>query len=154
MTASPIDLPRRALLAGAGLLSFSALAFPALAADGPDVKLIADFLKLWADPDVTGAKLAAFMTEDGEFRYERKAPVVGRAALTAAFDGYLAGGKRYKMVALETHAKGPVVFHYRHETTVTGGKDGATETIAGLFILKGGPGDMKIAIWENFLAEA
>lgn len=140
-----IFLTRRRALAGAGAL----LASRALAADQPGAKLVTDFLRLWSAPDATGAALAAFMTEDGEFRYERKAPVIGRAALTAAFDGYLAGGKRYRMEPLETHAKGPVVFQYRHETMLTGGAAGHTETIGGIFVLAGG----KIRIWENFLVE-
>ncbi len=136
---------RRAALAGLALI-----AAPAAAADGADPKAIGDFLALWSAPDVTGAKLAAFMTEDGEFRYERKAPVVGRAALIAAFDGYLAGGKRYRMEPIETHAKGPVVLQYRHETPLTNGTPGHTETIAGIFILAAG----RIKIWENFLVAA
>lgn len=141
-----IVFARRAALAGIA----AALAPAAMAAEeADDVGLVADFLKLWSAPDVTGAKLAAFMTEDGEFRYERKPPVVGRAALIAAFDGYLAGDKRYRMEPIQTHAKGPVVFQYRHETLVTNGTPGHTETIAGIFIQAGG----KIKIWENFLAE-
>lgn len=137
-------ISRRAALAGLALV-----AAPAMAGEGTGNKVIETFLKLWSAPDATGAKLAAFMTEDGEFRYERKPPVAGRSALTAAFDGYLAGGKRYRMEPLETHAKGPVVFQYRHETLVTNGVAGHTETLAGIFILAGD----KIKIWENFLVE-
>lgn len=138
-------ISRRAALAGLVLTS----AAQAAPEDAVGAALIDNFLKLWSAPDATGAKLAAFMTEDGEFRYERKAPVVGRAALTAAFDGYLAGGKRYRMEPVETHAKGPVVFQYRRETLISNGSPGHTETIAGIFILAGG----RIKIWENFLAE-
>lgn len=138
-------LTRRAALAGAGIL----LAPAAAAAEQPGAAQVAAFLKLWSAPDATGARLAAFMAEDGEFRYERKPPVIGRAALIAAFDGYLAGGKRYRMEPVETHARGPVILQYRHETLLTNGVAGHTETIAGIFILAGG----KIKIWENFLAE-
>ncbi|MHB1204272.1 MAG: nuclear transport factor 2 family protein [Rhodospirillaceae bacterium] len=144
---------RRTALTGAGLILATAMARPAAAAmsaaETANIKVVADFLKGWAAADTTGAKLAALMTDDGEFRYERKAPVVGKAALTAAFDAYLAGGKRYEMKPLETHAKGPVVVHFRHETPVTDGQAGQAETLMGLFILAGG----KIKIWENFLAE-
>ncbi len=139
------QISRRAALAGFALAAASATDVAAAEA-GP----IAEFLRLWSAPDATGARLAAFMSEDAEFRYERKPPVIGRAALTAAFDGYLAGGKRYRMEPLETHAKGPVVFHYRHETLITNGAAGHTETLAGIFILAGG----QIKIWENFLVEA
>lgn len=140
-----ILIARRVMLAGASAL----LASAALAADMAEANPIAEFLKLWSAPDATGARLAAFMTEDAEFRFERKAPVIGRAALTAAFDGYLAGGKRYHMEPIETHAKGPVVLQYRHETLLTNGAPGHTETLAAIFILAGG----KIKIWENFLVE-
>lgn len=146
---------RRTALTGAGLILASAAIGSAAAAEmgvleKANMKVVADFLKGWAAADATGAALAALMADDGEFHYERKAPVVGKAALTAAFDAYLAGGKRYEMKPLETHAKGPVVVHFRHETPVTGGKAGQVETLVGLFILGGG----KIKIWENFLAEA
>ena len=147
-------LSRRAAFAGAGLVLATIMTRPARAESSAlekaNVKVVADFLKAWAAADATGAALAAFMTDDSEFRYERKAPVVGKAALTAAFDAYLAGGKRYEMKPLETHALGPVVVHFRHETLVTAGKAGHTETLAGLFILADG----KIKAWENFLAEA
>ncbi len=142
------QVSRRAVLAG---FVSSGAAIEAVAGAEPEAGrgLISDFLKLWSAPEASGAKLAAFMTEDGEFRYERKPAVVGRAALTVAFDGYLAGGKRYRMESLETHARGPVVFQYRHETLVTRGTPGHTETLAGVFVLADG----KIKIWENFLVE-
>lgn len=140
------QVSRRAALAGLLVTAVGAEAAPG---DEAATKLIADFLRLWSAPDANGARLAAFMAEDGEFRYERKAPVTGRAMLAAAFDGYLAGGKRYRMEPLETHAKGPVVLQYRRETLVTNGTPGHAETIAGIFILAGG----KIRIWENFLVE-
>ena len=152
---TPSAISRRAAFGGAGLILASAMTSAAAAADlgaveKANMSVVADFLKAWAAPDATGAKLAALMTDDGEFRYERKAPVVGKAALTAAFDAYLADGKRYEMMALETHAKGPVVMHFRHERAITAGKSGHVETLAGLFILADG----KIKIWENFAAEA
>ena len=155
-----LALPRRAAFAGAGVALAAAMIGSAKAAESSapektniekaNVKVVDDFVKGWAAADATGAKLTVLMTDDAEFRYERKAPVTGKAALTAAFDAYLAGGKRYLMKPLETHAKGPVVVHFRSETTVTQGAAGATETLVGLFILKDG----KIASWENFLAEA
>ena len=152
---APSAISRRAAFGGAGLILASAMTSAAAAADlsaveKANMKVVADFLKAWAAPDAAGAKLAALMADDGEFRYERKAPVVGKAALIAAFDAYLAEGKRYEMTPLETHAKGPVVTHFRHETAITAGKRGHVETLAGLFVLAGG----KIKIWENFAAEA
>ena len=146
---------RRVAFTGAGLIMASAMIGSADAAgmsalEQANMKVVGDFLKGWAAANATGAALAALMTDDGEFRYERKAPVVGKAALTAAFDAYLAGGKRYEMKPLETHARGPVVTHFRLETPMTGGKAGQVETLVGLFVLAGG----KIRIWENFLAEA
>ena len=151
----PLAMSRRSVLSGTGLVLVSTMAGSANAAginplEKANMKVVEDFLKAWAAADATGAKLAAAMTDDGEFRYERKAPVVGKAALTAAFDAYLAGGKRYRMEPLETHARGPVVMHFRAEATVTDGKAGHQETLAALFILVDG----KIKIWENFLAES
>jgi limonene-1,2-epoxide hydrolase len=144
---------RRTAFTGAGLILAAAMTDPARAETGAlekaNMKVVADFLKAWSAADATGAGLTAFMSDDSEFRYERKAPVVGKAALTAAFDAYLAGGKRYEMKPLETHALGPAVVHFRHETPLTAGKAGHTETLVGLFILAGG----KIKAWENFLAE-
>jgi limonene-1,2-epoxide hydrolase len=149
-----LPISRRAAFAGAGLILATAMSRPARAENSAlekaNMKVVADFLKVWSAADATGAALTAFMSDDSEFRYESKAPVVGKAALTAAFDGYLAGGKRYEMKPLETHAMGPTVVHFRHETPVTAGKAGHTETLVGLFILADG----KIKAWENFLAEA
>ena len=142
---------RRAAFAGAGLVLAAAMLRPAeaSAAERDNVKVVADFLKAWAAADVTGAQLAAFMTTDAEFRFERKETIMGNGALAAAFDAYLDGGKRYQMKPLETHAKGPVVVHFREETPVGPNGAGVKETLVGLFILQGG----KIRIWENFLAE-
>ena len=143
---------RRAAFTGAGLVLAAAMigSGEASAAEWDNVKVVADFLKAWGDADVTGTKLAAFMTTGAEFRFERKETIVGTASLTAAFDAYLDGGKRYQMKPLETHAKGPVVVHFREETPVAPNGAGHKETLVGLFILEGG----KIKIWENFLAEA
>lgn len=143
---------RRAAFAGAGLILAAAMigSGEATAAERDNVKVVADFLKLWAAEDATGAKLAAFMTPDAEFRFERKETMMGTASLAAAFDAYLEGGKRYQMKPLETHAKGPVVVHFREETPVGPNGAGHKETLLGLFILLNG----KIRIWENFLAEA
>lgn len=147
------DAPsRRAAFTGAGMVLAAAMLRPteASAAERDNVKVVGDFLKAWSAADVTGATLAAFMTPDAEFRFERKETIVGTGALTAAFNAYLDGGKRYQMKPLETHAKGPVVVHFREETPVGPNGAGVKETLLGLFILKGD----KIRIWENFLAEA
>ena len=146
---------RRRLIVGAGLVALAMAGSAAAADKAPaqgaaeqaNVKLVNDFLKEWSASDATGTKLADYMADDAAFRSENKSPVVGKAAITRAFDGYLADGTRFDIKVLETFARGPVVTNFRNETEVKNGKpSGNGFPVVGVFVVHDG----KITEWSNY----
>ena len=88
----------------------------------------AGWARLFAAIDARDADaFAAFLTEDGEFRFGNAPPVLGRAAIRAAVAGFFAaiGGCRHRLIASWT---GPGTAVCEGEVTYTR-HDGSTLTV-------------------------
>jgi len=144
---------RKALVVGAGLLIAANCVATSQAkkvnpGEQANLKLVNDFLKGWAAADATGAGLAAFFTDDCTLRLqEGKPPILGKAAVTAAFDGYLSKGSRYAINILESCAKGPIVINSRTDAAIVDGAPGKATPVVGFFLVRNG----KIAEQSDFL---
>jgi ketosteroid isomerase-like protein len=95
--------------------------------------------KLFAAIDARNAEaFAAFLTEDGEFRFGNSPPVVGRTAVREAVAGFFAaiGGCRHRLIA---SWKGPGTAACEGEVTYTR-LDGRIVKVpfANVFVLRGG----------------
>ena len=153
---------RRMLMVAGGLgaLAASGLAASAAAADAPaakgadasvaNVKLVNDFIKSWSAKDFDAEKVAAqYLAEDCVVRMEEdKPPLMGRAAVAAAFKGFLTNGTTLKVKISQTYAHGPVVANSRVDTMVVPGKPAQSFPVAGVFVVKNG----KIKEWTDYLA--
>ena len=150
-----IGITRRSafMAVGAAPLGLAALAGQASAADmtaaeKANVQAVNDFLKAWADQQVTGEKLAAWFTDDASVTMqEGKPPVKGRAASAQAFDSFLTKGMRFDIKVLESFAKGPIVTNSRVDAVIQNGKMGASFPVVGVFVMKDG----KIKEWADYV---
>ena len=152
------SVTRRRVMAATGL---SAIALAGLgrsasadnhemsATEKANVKVVADFRKLWAAPDANGEKLAAYVADECVLRMEENKPAVeGRANAVVAFDAFFKGGQRFGIDVLDTFAIGPVVANSRSDYVVVPGKDPANRfAVAGVFILRDG----KIHEWADYV---
>jgi limonene-1,2-epoxide hydrolase len=106
--------------------------------------VVTDFVNSWDDPD----KSVTFLSDDASVRMEEdKPPVVGPAAVGAAFKGFMSPGTTLKVKILSTTAEGPVVMNRRIDTLTMPGKPPQSFKVVGVFIVKGG----KIKEWTDFL---
>lgn len=145
-----IDLSRRTLfIAGAvGAVAAATLAGTADAAHSEaqkaNIKIVEDFIKAWSDPD----KSVTYLADDASVRMEEdKPPVVGPAAVSAAFKGFMTGGATIDVKILSTFAEGPVVTNIRIDTLKMPGKPDQAFKVVGVFVVKKG----KIKEWTDYL---
>ena len=99
------DITRRRVMTATGLgaVALAGLARSASAAtskmtatEKANAKVVADFMKMWSDPDCTGEKLATFVSNNCVLRMEENKPAVeGRANAVAAFNVFLKDGQRW-----------------------------------------------------------
>ena len=153
-----LDVTRRSAIGatGLGVIALSSLSRGASAKDHKmsatekaNKKGVAEFMKMWSDPDCTGEKLAAFMSETCVLRMvENKPAVIGRTDSIAAFDAYLKDGQRFGIDVLDTLAIGPLVANSRSDYVIVPGKEPTGRfAVAGVFILRDG----KIKEWADYL---
>ena len=146
---------RSAFAAGAAALLLAGFAGEAKAemsaAEKANIKVVDDFLAIWAKPDTDVAKALTFFTDDCVVRMsEHKPALTGKTALGQGFADLLKTG-RYGIKSLSTFARGPVVANDRVDWKIEdGGKRGAEFPIAGVFVVRNG----KIAEWSDYLAKA
>ncbi len=130
------------LAAVAGMVSSSAAAESAT--EKANMKVVADFIASWDDPD----KAVTFLSADASVRMVEDEPaVVGPAAIAAAFKGFLTPGVTVTVETLSTTAHGPVVLNKRIDTVKTPDKPDQVFPVAGVFIVKEG----KIKEWADYL---
>ena len=135
----------------AGLLCMAAVAGMAgssaaaeSATEKANMKVVADFIASWDDPD----KAITFLSADASVRMVEDEPaVVGPAAVAAAFKGFLTPGVTLTVETLSTTAHGPVVLNKRIDTVKTPDKPDQVFPVAGVFIVKEG----KIKEWADYL---
>ncbi|MCC6913390.1 MAG: nuclear transport factor 2 family protein [Rhodospirillaceae bacterium] len=148
---APQDFTRRTACAGSGLLLLSALAGPAAAAEATGLEkangaMLADFFARWGAPEVDIPGLLSFLTEDCELRLaEDRPPLIGKAAVAQALEGFFANATRYKTTITDSFAKGGVVAHARDQSIFRDGKQTASLTRVSMFLIKDG----KIKYWSN-----
>jgi limonene-1,2-epoxide hydrolase len=144
---------RRPLLPVAtGLLFFAVLAIACAepAAEGPgaqekaNIEVVNGFMAAWSDPD----QAVTFLAPDAAVRMIEDQPaVVGRAAIAAAFKGFLTPDVTLKIETLDTKAHGPVVLNKRIDTLETTGEPDQVFPVVGVFVVKNG----KITEWTDYL---
>ena len=109
-----------------------------------NMKVVADFIASWDDPD----KAVTFLSAEASVRMVEDEPaVVGPAAIAAAFKGFLTPGVTLTVETLSTTAHGPVVLNKRIDTVKTPDKPDQVFPVAGVFIVKEG----KIKEWADYL---
>ena len=109
-----------------------------------NVKVVNDFIAAWNDPD----KAVTFLSDDASVRMvEDKPPVVGPAAVGAAFKGFMSPGTKLAVKVLQTTAEGPVVMNRRIDALTEAGKPPQAFKVVGVFIVKNG----KIKEWADYL---
>jgi limonene-1,2-epoxide hydrolase len=114
------------------------------ATENANVEVVNDFMAAWTDPD----RAVTFLAENASVRMvEDQPPVVGRAAIAAAFKGFLTPGVTLKVETFETTARGPVVVNRRIDTMKTPDKPDQVFPVIGVFVVKNG----KIIEWTDYL---
>jgi limonene-1,2-epoxide hydrolase len=130
-----------------GLLTKSAFAAEASAQEKAQVATVNAFCKLWGEGGSKVAEIMSHMTDDCVFKINGQPPIVGKDKVAAAFTSFFKNGERYEMIINDTWAKGPVVVHYRTDTTIkTTGRE-PPGPIVGFYIFKDG----KISEWEEVI---
>jgi limonene-1,2-epoxide hydrolase len=148
---SEINITRRTVfVAGAlGAVAVAGLAKTTQAATPSDaqtanIKVVEDFIKAWNEPD----KSVAYLADDASVRMvEDQPPVIGPAAVGAAFKGFMGHGETISVKILSTFAEGPVVTNVRVDTLKTPGKPDQAFKVVGVFVVKKG----KIKEWTDYL---
>ena len=141
------NLARRWLLV-AGLASAVAISGVSGAAGDAtrkaNLKVVADFIASWNDPD----KAVTFLAPDASVRMVEDEPaVVGREAVLAAMKGFMTPGVKLMVKTLHTTAYGPVVVNQRVDTLKAPGKPDQVFPVVGVFVLRDG----KIEEWTDYL---
>ncbi len=141
--------PRRSVAVAAvfAILTLG-LATPIIAKDNAtekaNVKVVDDFIAAWSDPD----KAVTYLAPEASVRMvEDQPPVVGQAAIAAAFKGFLTPGVKLKVETLNTTVHGPVVMNKRVDTLKTADKPDQVFPVIGVFVVKNG----KITEWVDYL---
>ncbi|MDB5393499.1 MAG: epoxide hydrolase [Rhodospirillales bacterium] len=130
-------------VAAAGLAKTAQAATPTKAQKA-NIKIVEDFIKAWNEPD----KSVAYLADDASVRMEEdKPPVVGPAAVGAAFKTFMGHGETIDVKILSTFAEGPVVTNTRIDTLKTPGKPDQAFKVVGVFVVKKG----KIKEWTDYL---
>ena len=146
-----IEITRRTVFAAGALgavavagLSGTAQAAEESAGAKANIKIVEDFIKAWNEPD----KSVAYLADDASVRMvEDQPPVVGPAAVNAAFKGFMGHGETIDVKILKIFAEGPVVTNIREDTLKTPGKPDQKFKVVGVFVVKKG----KIKEWTDYL---
>ena len=150
------EIGRREFFAAAGAGAIAALAFASeagaaaqSAGEQANRKLVEGFCKGWMAKAYDADKeMPRFLADDSSVRMEEdKPPLIGAAAVAAAWKGFATSGQSIDVKILEVFAKGPVVVTSRIDTVKAPGKADQIYKVAGVFIVKGG----KIKEWTDFL---
>jgi limonene-1,2-epoxide hydrolase len=119
-------------------------------ADGPapaqqaNIQVVNDFIAAWSDPD----EAVAYLAPQASVRMmEDQPPIVGQAAIAAAFKSFMAPGVSLSVETLSTTAHGPVVMNKRIDVLKTEGKPDQVFPVVGVFLVKNG----KIVEWTDYL---
>lgn len=137
-------------VAATGLLGQSAAAAELTAQEKANVAVVNAFCKSWGEKATTVAQIMASMTDDCSFKINGQPATVGKAAVAELFTTFFKDGTRYEMITHDTWAKGPVVVHYRTDTTIkTTGRE-PPGPIVGIYVFKDG----KISEWEEVIYKA
>src|SRR5262245_34323408 len=143
-------LARRSLLiAGlAGAVAVSSFSGTCLAAgdatQNTNLKVVADFIASWSDPD----KAVTFLAPDASVRMVEDQPaVVGPEAVGAAMKEFMAPGVKLTVKTLHTTALGPGVVDQRMERVETTGKAEQGFSVVGVFVVR----DRQIKEWTDYL---
>jgi limonene-1,2-epoxide hydrolase len=144
-------ITRRTAFVAGGIGALALAALPGIAEAAPrsdvekaNVKLVKNFCQSWNDAD----KAATFLSDDAAVRMvEDKPAVIGPAAFTAAFKGFMSHGETISVKILTSYAKGPLVVNTRVDTLKTPGKPDQPFKVVGVFIVKDG----KIKEWSDYL---
>lgn len=142
---TPDSLPRRNLLAAAGLAALSlpggAQAAAWTSAEKANAQTVTEFCAAWPSHDLD--KLMSFFAENGAYRVsETQEPVKGKPAVRERIRSFLNRVDRFEV--LDTLAKGPMVFNERIDH-FTGGPLKSWHGV-GVFFLKDG----KIVEWYDY----
>jgi len=114
------------------------------ATENANVVVVNEFIAAWSEPD----KAVTYLAPNASIRMvEDQPPIVGQAAILAAFKGFLTPGVTLTVDTYETSAVGPVVMNRRIDILKTEGKPDQVFPIAGVFVVKNG----KIIEWTDFL---
>ena len=148
---SKIDKPKRRTPFIVGLLAMLAAASMACtsavvenATEKANMKVVADFIASWDDPD----KAVSYLSADASVRMVEDEPaVVGPAAIAAAFKSFMTPGMTLTVETLSTTVHGPVVLNKRIDTIKTPGKPDQVFPVVGVFVVKEG----KIDEWADYL---
>ena len=132
----------------AGLVVLSGIAGISAAAESAtekeNMRVVADFMASWDDPD----KAATYLSADASVRMVENEPaVIGRVAVAAAFKTFMTPGMTLDVDTLSTTAHGPVVLNKRIDTLKTPGKPEQVFPVVGVFVVKNG----KIEEWADYL---
>lgn len=137
-------------VAATSLLAKTAMAAEHTAQEKAQVDLVNAFGKLWGEGGSAVPKIMSHMTDDVSFKINGQPPIVGKAAVAASFSSFFKNGEKYEMIIHDTWAKGPVVVHYRIDTTIkTTGRE-PPGPIVGVYVFKDG----KISEWEEVIYKA
>jgi limonene-1,2-epoxide hydrolase len=137
-------------VAATGLIGKPAAAAEMSAQEKAHVTLVTGFCKLWGEGSAKVAEILSHMTDDCSFKINGQPAIVGKDKVGAAFTSFFKNGERYEMIINETWARGPVVVHYRTDTTIkTTGRE-PPGPIVGFYVFKDG----KISEWEEVIYKA
>ncbi|MBY0510384.1 MAG: nuclear transport factor 2 family protein [Rhodospirillaceae bacterium] len=149
------DVTRRDMFAvgaaaAVGLTAKGAGAAEMTAQEKAHVAIVKEFCRLWGMGGSALTDIMSHMTDDVYFKINGQPPIVGKTAVTASFNSFFKNGEKYEMIINDTWAKGPVVVHYRTDTTIkTTGRE-PPGPIVGIYVFKDG----KIAEWEEVIYKA
>jgi ketosteroid isomerase-like protein len=140
-------------VAAAGLLGQpkgAAAAAPMTPSEKANLDLVNEFCRSWGDKATTVAQIMSHMTEDCSFQINGQPPIVGKAAVAAAFEGFFKDGSVFEMITHETFVKGPVVINASTDTTIKPTGRAKPSPIVVIFLFKYG----KIHEWEEVIYPA
>lgn len=112
--------------------------------ENANIVVVNEFMAAWSDPD----RAVTYLAENASVRMiEDQPPVVGRAAIAAAFKSFMTPGLALTVETFETTARGPIVVNRRVDTMKTPGKPDQVFPVVGVFLVKEG----KIVEWTDYL---
>ncbi len=157
MSITEFSVPRRALLAAAGLgvaaaatlNRQAAAAVEQTAAEAANIQLVKTFCKSWGDGDYDSEKLVnTFMSDDCIVRFgDTVPPASGRAAVIGLFKTFLDNGQKYNLKIQDIFARGVVVVTSRIDSTIKDDKSTHPTAVVGVFVIR----DNRIKEWSDYV---